>query len=200
MKNVLYKIIPAFLLLFIAGFSGCGNPPNIEPSVPRFDKNSKYTIFEIKYGQDTTITFDNTSIQLSLYDAIDSIWINCSFAEFINGAEKTVKLHAFLNVTIENVTSNLKVSSKSCGPYEYIPDSIDKGMSDIEEIIGMIDEWGASINPDYLSQEFASFGTPVSIGNTSYYINMAKGYPIEPDFEVTDKNLFKFIFILWTNN
>lgn len=165
-----------------------------EQNLPKFHKNSIYTVFELKYGTDTTIIFNNTSIDFSLYDVIDSVSVNCALVDFQNpDNEEKIKIHASLKVTVQEKINDIEVYSKACGALPYN----DNGISDIEDIKNMIENWKSSPYENYVSEQFFTFGKPTMISNTLYYINMAKAYPIE--YKQAENELYKFIFILWTN-
>lgn len=193
MKTKKILLVIPFLFLTI-GISCEKDNQEKEQNLPEFNRNSIYTVFELKYGTDTTIIFNNALIRLSLYDVIDSVLVNCALVDFQNpDNEEKTKIHAYLKVTVEEKINNIKVYSKACGALPYN----DNGVSDIGDIKNMIEIWKSSPYENYVSEQFFAFGKPTIISNTSYYINMAKAYPIE--YKQAEKELYKFIFILWTN-
>jgi hypothetical protein len=192
-----------FIGLILLGFS-CqsedeGNTDESSPGIIPNSIEQIADVIELKYGEEKEWNYNGQVFKFTITDAENNL-LPCAFMDFSGDTEglNKVRMHVYLSIEMNNQLKQIKVSSKTCGVYEYKNDD-----TDIQELWDMLESWpviemGFS---HFQSQFIWAFGEGTQIENTSFSIYMAKSYPTAymPEYTKVEKNQYKFIFIITAN-
>jgi hypothetical protein len=192
------KLIKCFILfsIFFSGYS-CAN--DLENDLDNFSSEPGKTpqsieqiidVFELKYGEVKEQNINGAVFKFSIVDIVDSLQV-CSETAYQH--TETFKINVYLRIEKGNDILLLKVSSRPCATPIFLQDF------GINTVQNALDEWQKEQVEQNNYQFRFSFGLNFSTGTmikkTPYSIYIGQAYS-KMFHQQTDKNIYKFIFII----
>ena len=207
MKKILSfaTVFKTTIILILTGLASCNKDRNVpvETDIPGVIPSSidqVVNVFELKYGEEKVWYYNGQMLKFTVTDVEDKL-VNCDVVDPIDPDEfyKRTRMFAYMRVTANNQSMQLKVSSQSCWVYSYKNDD-----TDIQDVWDLLKSWQSATNNKgesiFQNQFLWALGTGTQLKNISCSIFMVKADPIayKSGYNV-EKSQYKFIFVITEN-